>query len=324
MTVTPPEIVLHINLEDLSNWRQHKRLAFFDRVACLCETYHLPYRVVSRHPDLTRSCRGASDGRLHLVEDGRVQGAGWLNAAVAYLLGFWHLDPSGVLADSSARFDRYTPRSVDWDSANAYFKALRQRFVTPRLSRYNPPRTRDAALPQGSIAVFLQGRTPYKAGQCDVPMHEIIVAACQQANGRAVVVKPHPLSIIDCARAMAQAADAGARFSVFEGNIHDLLASCAVTVSVNSAAAMEGFLHRKPAILFGRSDFESLVTRVTQPEGFGRGLHEALSTERRYAKMMYWYFTRHCLDTDADDFESRLFVGFDKVGFGRARFGVEP
>lgn len=61
-------------------------------------------------------------------------------------------------------------------------------------------------------------------------MQDIILAACRGANGRPVIVKPHPLSVMDCARAMAKAADAGAVFDLFEGNLHDLLESCAVTV----------------------------------------------------------------------------------------------
>jgi hypothetical protein len=322
MTAPPPKIVFHINLADLSKWRQTRRLSFFHRVAEMCERHDLPYTVITRAGDLTRPTRGVADGQLHLVEDGRVTGEGWLNAAVAYFLGFWHLDPKGVLADSGARHARYAPRTVDLGAAQATMKALRQRFVRPRLSRYNQDRERRTDLPDGAIAVFLQGRTPYAAGQCDVPMPDIILAACRNASGLPVVVKPHPLSALDCTRAMAKAADEGAEFSVFDGNIHDLLERCAVTVSVNSAAAMEGFLHRKPAILFGQSDFESLVTRVQAPEGFDVALQTALSTDWRYAKMLHWYFTRHTLDSEADDFDVKLWARFELVGFPRARFGL--
>jgi hypothetical protein len=170
--------------------------------------------------------------------------------------------------------------------------------------------------------VLLQGKTPYRMGQCDVPQHEIILAACRAAAGREVVVKRHPQSISEGAWTIAKAADAGAAFQLFEGNIHDLLAACSVTVSINSAAAMEGFLHRKPAILFGQSDFESLVTRVHQPADFPQALHQALTTERRYAKMIHWYFTRHTLEVASPDFEARVLDAFAKVGFGRDRLGL--
>ena len=45
-----------------------------------------------------RPHRAVPDGKLHIVEDGAAEGEGWLNAALAYLLGFWHLDPQGILA----------------------------------------------------------------------------------------------------------------------------------------------------------------------------------------------------------------------------------
>lgn len=322
MTAPRPEIVFHINLPDLSAWRGQTRLGFFARLADLCEGHGWQVHVINRAAELTKCQTAAPDGKLHIVEDGQVTGEGWLNAALAYLLGFWHLDPQGVLAESIAKSATYDPSSVDQDEAQAFFKGLRQRFVQTRLSRYNPPRTRDSSLPQGSIAVFLQGDLPFRSGQCDLRMHEIILATCKGAGGRPVIVKPHPLSPKGCAYAVAQAADEGAVFNLFDGNIHDLLSTCAVTVSANSAAAMEGFLHRKPAILFGRSDFETLVTRVHQPAEFPQALHHALTTERRYAKMVHWYFTRHTLEVAAHDFETRVLDAFAKVGFGRDRLGL--
>lgn len=155
MKAPPPEIVFHINLADVSGWRRNRRLGFFTRVAEICESHALPFSVIRRDPGLTQPNHPAPDGRLHLVEDGHCQGEGWLNAAVAYLLGFRHLDPHGVLADSSARTARIAPDAVEADKAAAYLKSLRQRFIKPRLSRYNQPRTRSADLAPGAIAVLL-------------------------------------------------------------------------------------------------------------------------------------------------------------------------
>lgn len=317
-----PEIVLHINLPDLSDWRTRERLGLFRRIAELCEARALPFSVVQRAASLTRHGNALPDGRLHIVEDGRMQGEGWLNAALAYLLGFWHLDPDGILAESTARTAVFSPRDVAAEPAMAFFRTLRQRFVKTRHSRYNPPRSRDATLPDGAIAVFLQGSKPLKDGHCDLAMHEMILAVWRGAGGRPIVVKPHPLTVTECAHAIARAADEGAVFEVCDANIHDLLARCAVTVSANSAAAMEGFLHRKPAILFGRSDFESLVTRVHRPEDFADALQGALAANWRYAKMLHWYFGRHTLDLTAPDFEDRLFATFAKAGFPRERLGL--
>lgn len=237
-------------------------------------------------------------------------------------MGFWHLDAQGILADSAARHSVFAPRQVDQSEAQTFFRRLRRQFVTPRLTRYNPTRDKATDLPDGAIAVFLQGKTPNRAGQCPLEMHEIILAACQGAAGRPVIVKPHPLSLAECGLAIGRAADLGARFHLFDGNIHDLLASCTVTVSANSAAAMEGFLHRKPAILFGRSDFDSLVTRAHHAGDFPAALQAALGTDWRFPKMLQWYFTRHTLEVAAPEFETRVFAAFAAVGYPRERLGI--
>lgn len=309
------EIVFHINPHEAESWRGKRRLALFDRIAAVCETRGAAYAVTVRDPALTKPVPCAPDGRLHIVEDGNVQGHGWLNAATAYLQDFWHLDPNGILAESSAKGARFDPRGVAKEPANMFFRELRHRFVKTRLSRYGQPRAQDLNVPKDCIALFLQGNIPQKSGQCDLSMQEMIVAVCKGAGSRKVVVKPHPLSPIECAYAIAHAAEAGAVFDVYTGNIHDLLAACVVTVSANSAAAMEGFLHRKPAILFGRADFESLTTKVALPEHFSEALATALSGNWRFARMLYWYFSQYTVQLDAPDFEARLCAIFERSGF---------
>ncbi len=309
------EIVFHINPHEVASWRGKRRLALFDQIATICETRGAAYCVVVRDPALTKPVSRQFDGRLHIVEDGSVRGNGWLNAATAYFQGFWHLDPNGILAESSAKGARFDPRVVGKEPANMFFRELRQRFVKTRHSRYSQPRVQDLNVPEDSIALFLQGNTPHKSGQCDLSMQEMIVAVCKGAGQRKVVVKPHPLSPIECAYAIANAAEAGALFDVYTGNIHDLLEACVVTVSANSAAAMEGFLHRKPAILFGKADFESFATTVALPEHFSESLTIALSGNWRFAKMVYWYFSQYTIELGAPDFEARLCAIFERAGF---------
>lgn len=309
------EIVFHINTHEVASWRGKRRLALFDRIAAVCEARGVAFSVVVRDSALTKPISTPSDGRLHIVEDGSVRGIGWLNAATAYFQDFWHLDPDGILAESSAKGARFDPRSVAKEPANIFFRALRQRFVKPRLSRYNQPHAQDLNLPEDCIALFLQGNIPQKSGQCALSMQEMILAVCKGAGHRRVVVKPHPLSPLECAYAIANAAEADADFDVFTGNIHDLLDACAVTVSANSAAAMEGFLHRKPAILFGAADFESIAVKVALPEFFPDALSTALAGNWRFAKMLYWYFSQYTVDLGAPDFEARLCAIIERAGF---------
>jgi hypothetical protein len=317
-----PELHFHINPREAHDWRGRDRLALFTRLAVMCEAHGLVFRAHARPPEEMQTREGVADGNLHIVENGRMRGEGWLNAATAYIRGFWHMDPMGVQAESSAAAAVFDAAGVDEAAAEAFFLAMQDCFVTPRRSRFRQPRPVAEDLPQGAVALFLQGRSAYHNGRCRLPMERMILGVARGSGGRPVLVKPHPQQPDEGHAAIARAMAQGARVQVTEANVHDVLAAASVTVSVNSAVAMEGFLQGKPAILFGRSDFPSLVTRATDETDFPQALAAALAADWPYAKMLHWYFGRHTLELDAPDFEARALAGFAKVGFSRERLGL--
>ena len=261
------------------------------------------------------------DGDLHIVENGRAQGPGYLNAAVAYLEGFFHLDPEGVLADASTRALAYDPAAVDNRAAQAFFGRLKDRFAARRHSRYRQNKAA-VEVPEGCIAVFLQGPRPERQGQAHMSSADMLRVVAGGAGGRRIVVKPHPLKPELGAAQIAEARAAGADLIRIDANVHDILAAAAVTVSINSATGFEGFLHGTPAIIFGRSDFHQCVETVRQPADFARALDRALTRKRNYAKAMFWYFGQHGFWLDDPDLDARLLAEFDRQGFSEARLGL--
>ncbi|MDZ4311770.1 MAG: hypothetical protein U1A24_14590 [Cypionkella sp.] len=137
-----------------------------------------------------------------------------------------------------------------------------------------------------------------------------------------MLVKPHPLKPELGAEIIAAVQAKGFAPITTDANVHDILAACVATVSINSATAMEGFLHGKPAVLFGRSDFHALVETVRQPGEFSAALAQALADPPDYAKALHWYFGQHCLDIAADSFDARLLAIFAEAGFDAARLGL--
>lgn len=261
------------------------------------------------------------DGNLHIVENGTGQRPGVLNAATAYLDGFFHLDPVGIQAASRIGGLRYDPAAVDGAAAAAYLAALQQRFVTPRQSRYKQERA-VSDLPAGALAVFLQGPAPQRNGQAHCSFAAMLEAVCAGAAGRPVLVKPHPLKPELGAEIIAAVRAKGFDPIETDANVHDILAACSATVSINSATAMEGFLHGKPAVLFGRSDFHALVETAAGPSRFEAALARALRHPPDYARALYWYFGQHCLDIQAESFDHRLLAIFAEAGFDAARLGL--
>lgn len=319
---TRPEVRFHINPREAGDWRGRERLALFTRLAEMCEAHGLTYRAIPRPGHEMQTRAGEPDGNIHVVENGRMQGEGWLNAATAYLRGFWHMDPRGMQAESSAIDDAFDPAVVDGVAAETFLETLKARFVDPRRSRYRQPREVDRSIPDGAVALFLQGPSAYGNGRCDLPMTEMIRIVAGASGGRPVVVKPHPQMPEIGGLAMYDALAAGAEFQVTEANVHDILARCAVTVSVNSAVALEGFLHGKPSILFGKSDFPSLIVRAHGADDYPTALRTALTADWPFARMLHWYFSRHTLELAAPDFETRAFAAFERVGFPKDRLGV--
>lgn len=268
-----------------------------------------------------QAARHQPDGNLHIVENGACQMPGVLNAATAYLEGFFHVDPIGIQAASRIGGVRYNPESIDALQAQTYLAALQARFVTPRHSRYRQTK-KHSDLPKGSIAVFLQGPAVLRNGQAYCSFNAMLDAVCQGANGRPVVVKAHPLQPELGAEIIARAVATGHELIETAANVHDILAACDVTVSVNSAASIEGFLHSKPAVLFGKSDYHQLVQTCPEPGAFAATMAAALANPPDFAKAVTWYFGQNCLDIQAASFARRLWAIFDEAGFDAARLGL--
>ena len=264
-----------------------------------------------------------ADGNLHIIENGRVQGAGVLNATMAYLPPYWHLDPVGVLAESSIGARVYDRALVPVKPAMALLGDLRDRWVTPRRSRHTQAEAL-ADLPKGCIAVFMQGTLPQSRGLAHCDPGAMLAAVAQGAAGRVVLAKPHPLALEHDLAVIADVQAQRLAVTATDANLHDILAACVVTVSFNSAVAIEGFLHRKPAILFGPSDFHHFAETVTDPAGFPQALTRALDHPKEgYAQFLHWYFARQCLNVEGKRFRDKLLAILSVAEFPAERLGIE-
>ncbi len=277
--------------------------------------------VVRRTARVSEPNAQPADGELHIVEGGRARGPGWLNGALAYLPGYWHLSPGGTLADRPDPARTFDPETVDAQVARNFADALRALYVRRRRSRYRQP-VEKKDLPEGCIAIFLQGPMPEQRGQAHLSIQMMLAAVVDAAHGRPVVVKPHPIQHAYGEAAIAALAETGAEMMVTDANVHDILAACAVTVSINSAAAIEGMLHGKPAILFGRSDFAPLVQTVESYDEFPAALSRALTTPRDFDRGLYWYFSQFTLDIRSPGWEERILAHLARHGFPAERLGL--
>lgn len=315
------KVIFHLPEGYLNRYRNAKHLALYPQVEDALLRRGGQVEIASRLAKLRPGESRKDDGNLHIVENGRVQGPGFLNAALAYLPGFWHLDPLGVLADSSLTQRVFDPAQVDRDAAQVFYDMLCRDFAQARKARYQQA-SATTEVPKGCIAVFLQGPMPQRRGQAHVGYAEMLRAVVLGSAGRPVLAKAHPLQKEIGQAVIAQIQAEGLPVTESTANVHDLLAAAAVSVSVNSAAAIEGFLHATPAILFGRSDYAQMVETVADVAEFPAAMARALATSRDYPLWFHWYFNQNCLNLNAPDFETRLFQIFAASGYDAARLGL--
>lgn len=320
----PPAIVLHLPETappDLSG--RHLRL--YRVIRDLARAEGIALQIRPRADDLTRATRQVSDdrfadGNLHIIDDRSIRAAGVLNAGVAYFWEFWHLDPLGTKALSSIGALEYEPGSMPFARAKSFFDTQRARMVDRRLSKYGQ-KAESTALPKGALAVFLQGEYPIKQAVTTYDDLAMLDAVLAQAGDRPIVVKPHPLVKNPFTLAELHARLHGdTRVTLTDANVHDILKDCAATVSINSTVALEGFLHRRPAVLFGQSDFHHFAGRVHQPEDFPAVLEAQLARKGGYAQYLAWYFLRHCLRLGTPGLEAAIWARFAAAGFPLERF----
>lgn len=117
----------------------------------------------------------------------------------------------------------------------------------------------------------------------------MVRAVVEGAGGRQILVKPHPLHEGRETREVLRYLKGRPGVTVTKANVHDILSGAAATISICSSLAMEGMLHRVPAILFGRSDVHHCATTVTRPEDFPAALQQALTRTWPFARYLLWF-----------------------------------
>ncbi|MFY0309222.1 hypothetical protein ACFMBG_04905 [Leisingera sp. D0M16] len=260
------------------------------------------------------------DGNLHILDDRHVQMPNVLNAAFAYLEGFWHLAPEGTREFSPIGAREFRENMIPYQYAKRFYGRLQRTLKDARRTRYSAPRERQD-IPQGCISLFFQGSYPFKAGATEFTDITMLQDVLEGAGGRTVLVKLHPkLADIGTMAELAEIAAGDRRVMISGANIHDILAASCATVSINSSSAVEGFLHRTPAILYGKSDFHHMAQTVTGPGQFAEALQRALARTGGYAQFMTWYFRNNCLEIGAAGLEQRIWEIFSRAGFPRERF----
>ena len=315
------KIIFHLTLDGLLNWTTAPRFELYRRVYEVAASRSIDVTVVRSNSTMVEESYRSQGHSLHFAHGASVQGRGWLNSSLAYIPGFWHVNPIGVLANSPAKDLKFNSNDVNEGPARRFLSNLQAKFSSRRVSRYRQERG-VTSLPPGCIGIFLQGKHPYWHKQNYLSMEMMIREVLANTSSRAVVIKPHPLERDFGIEVLRKLKDEGADFTITNANVHDVLEASSVVVSVNSSVTFEGFMHGKPAIVFGRTDHTDLVQTVQYQGQFKSALDAALFTDWHYGKMLYWYFKTNTVEVLSRKFGSRLYKEILASGVEPERFGI--
>lgn len=247
----------------------------------------------------------AADDAIHVVHHGRYAHPRVRNADVAYIYPFWNFDPQGIRAFSSIAQAPFPQDDIDPDIARPFFRRMRQRNVKGRRSRYAQPEDVMAMAPV-KASVFLQSEGHRVVGEtCHLDRWQMLETVCEFVDGP-VIVKPHPRDSDAATRdGLHELCARFAHLTVSHGNIHDLIAASERVVTINSAVGIEAYLHRKPVVLCGQSDFHHIAD-VARSEADLIGILNRAPRKRAYDKFVWWYFADQCLSAADSDLVDRM------------------
>lgn len=315
------EVVLHIPPHIRRGFSRRSKMMFYKRLWDELTRRGARLRI-ENYEDRHYRRIDPGDGNLHFVNNGALRQPNVLNTAIAYLDGFWQVDNQGILCNSSIGNAAFLPKEMDGPASWAFYQRMRRDYADTRKSRYQQPR-QVAPIDQGVIAVFLQGASHLTDRARHWTTPDMIRSVARGAGGRAIVVKPHPLKVApEDLLTVHDLAASGVDIQIAEANVHDILARASVSVSISSACSFEGFLHKTPAILYGKSDFHHFAESVTDLNGFARAYDQALTRKRGYSRYIYWFLHHHCIEAAGTDFYEKISARMDGLGFDAERLGL--
>lgn len=208
----------------------------------------------------------------------------------AYYFPFWRIEKTARRWDFEVAQKAFDPAETDPDLAETWFGNWRK-----WLFKQGPAKAERS----GTIYVALQGKlTEQRSFQSMSPL-AMIADVQARAGDRRILLGMHPGERYSPEEqaALSAIAEADPRVTVQTGGMDAALRCCDIVVTQNSAAALSGFFFRKPAILYGESDFHHQMPRVSQL-GADAAWDRLDGPPPDYAKYLHWFIAQNAIKAD--------------------------
>lgn len=229
-----------------------------------------------------------------------------LDVRLAYMYPFWRIENCKWREDYSVGLKTFEADDIDADEAKKFFNYWVRKTIPQ-----NPE-----PLPKSDfVFIPLQGLLlDRRHGQVMSPV-EMIKATLEHDHNRQILIKYHPGEKYSAPEKQAVADIArDPRICLTNADVHSLLDGCAYVVTQNSSVAFKGLLHRRPAVLFGRSDFHHVfqnVEKIGLEVAFGR----VTNGDIPYDKFFYWFLQVNCINAGRPDAGEKIIKTCQAMGW---------
>lgn len=246
-----------------------------------------------RGQDLVVAC----PRHLHVFMDDRpVYAANAVHSVPSYLHGFWYFDEIGSRNNSLQRLRKFDPRPMSGDWAREFHAQLVHKFVEANLTKFPQAERGKEPVEPGCLAFFAQDFGVPRYHLHHMRVTEMIEAAIAAKGGRRLYIKPHPNQTLAETEALARYHAPKSGVHLTHASIHDLLAAADCALTVSSAVGFEAFLHRKPVVLGGQTDFWQNAITLTDPARMPEAIAAALARDWPFEKFLVWFLRQNCLE----------------------------
>ena len=248
----------------------------------------------------------ADDAHFHiLMDDMPGYSLNTMFCVPSYVRGHWFFDEIGTRNNSLNRLERFHPELISDAKAKAFFAKLNRKQIEANRSRLPQP-PRGQVLQQGALCLFVQGFTdqPYHRHYMSAP--EFIEAAIAAKGQRKLYIKAHPTQKPDELEVVQSYHNPANGVEVIDASIHDMLPIAHCVLTLTSAVGIEAFLHEKPVVLGGQTDFWQNAITLTEPHKLAAAIAESTSRSWPYKKFLYWFFQEQLIEDSADSLPGAL------------------
>jgi len=234
---------------------------------------------------------------LHVFMDDRpVYAPNAVHSVPGYLQGYWYFDEIGSRNNSAQRMRRFDPRPMDGTWAREFHGQLVRRFVEANLTKFPQAARGTEAIAPGCLAFFAQDFKPPRYHRHFLTVPQMIEAAIAARGARPLWIKPHPNQTLEEMEVLSRYHAPAAGVQVTQASIHDLLAAADCVLTVTSAVGFEAFLHRKPVVLAGQTDFWQNAVTLTDPARMAEAIEAAMGRSWPHEKFLVWFLRQNCLE----------------------------